>query len=247
MRINTGFSGYAQGDGCIYCTIIPIILIKRGNGVLNWLWAGLMLLAIIAGAVNGRLDEVTNALLSGGGKAITLALTLGGAMCLWGGMMRIAEKGGLTGFLSRLLAPLMRLLFPGLDTKGAACRAMLMNMAANLLGLGNAATPLGLQAMQELEKENPVPGTASRHMITFVVLNTASIQLLPTTVATLRLQYGSAEPLAILPAVWVTSVASAVVAVLMARLLWYPQRLRGGEGRKKIAGIAGRKAVCRSR
>ena len=84
-------------------------------------------------------------------------------------------------------------------------------------------------------------------MITFVVLNTASIQLLPTTVATLRLQYGSAEPLAILPAVWVTSVASAVVAVLMARLLWYPQRLRGGEGRKKIAGIAGRKAVCRSK
>ena len=150
--------------------------------------------------------------------------------------------------MSRLLAPLMRLLFPGLDTGGAACRALLMNMAATLLGLGNAATPLGLQAMQELEKENPVPGTASRHMITFVVLNTASIQLLPTTVATLRLQYGSAEPLVILPAVWVTSLASATAAVLMARLLWHPQRLRDGrKWRKKRIVATGRKAVCRSK
>jgi len=102
--------------------------------------------------------------------------------------------------------------------------------------------------MQELEKENPVPGTASRHMITFVVLNTASIQLLPTTVATLRLQYGSAEPLVILPAVWVTSLASATAAVLMARLLWHPQRLRDGrKWRKKRIVATGRKAVCRSK
>lgn len=186
--------------------------------MLNWLWAGIMLVALIAGGINGRIDDVTNAFLSGGGEAIKLALTLGGAMCLWGGMMRIAEKGGMTEILSRLLAPFMRLLFPSLDPTGPACRAILMNMAANFLGLGNAATPFGLKAMQELEKENPVSGTASNHMVTFVVLNTASIQLIPTTVATLRLQHGSVSPMLILPAVWAASLATALVALMASRL-----------------------------
>ena len=124
--------------------------------MLNWLWAGMMLVSIAAGAINGRLPEVTGALLQGGGAAITLSLTLGGAMCLWGGIMRVAEKGGLTEAVSRVLAPVMRLLFPGLDPTGPACRAMLMNMAANFLGLGNAATPLGLKAMEELQDRKSV-------------------------------------------------------------------------------------------
>lgn len=187
--------------------------------MLNILWVGIMLLSLAAGALTGRLEPVTNALLAGGGEAIKLALTLGGAMCLWGGLMRIAEKGGLTSLLAKGMAPVMRVLFPKLDPAGPACRAMLMNMAANLLGLGNAATPLGLKAMAELEKENPQPGTASNHMVVFVVLNTASIQLIPTTVATLRLQYGAAAPLDILPAVWLTSFASAIVAVTLAKIL----------------------------
>ncbi len=195
--------------------------------MLNWLWAGIMIVALAAGAVNGRLGEVTNALLSGGGEAIKLSLTLGGAMCLWGGMMRIAEKGGLTELLSKALSPLMRLLFPKLKPDGPACRAILMNMAANFLGLGNAATPFGLKAMNELEKENPIPGTASNSMVVFVVLNTASIQLIPTTVATLRLQYGSAQPMRILPAVWAASFLTALAAVLMAKLLG-----AGGEKRR---------------
>ena len=194
--------------------------------MLNWLWAGIVLVSLIAGAINGRLNEVTNAMLSGGGQAITLALTLGGAMCLWGGLLRVGEKGGLTAALSRLLAPLMRLLFPGLEPTGAACRAMLMNMAANLLGLGNAATPLGLKAMEELEKENPEPGTASNHMVVFVVLNTASIQLIPTTVATLRLKYGSSTPLSILPAVWAASFATAFLTVTVAKLLGAGQTVK---------------------
>lgn len=187
--------------------------------MLNILWVVIMLLSLAAGALTGRLEPVTNALLAGGGEAIKLALTLGGAMCLWGGLMRIAEKGGLTSLLAKGMAPVMRVLFPKLDPAGPACRAMLMNMAANLLGLGNAATPLGLKAMAELEKENPQPGTASNHMVVFVVLNTASIQLIPTTVATLRLQYGAATPLDILPAVWLTSFASAIVAVTLAKIL----------------------------
>lgn len=214
--------------------------------MLNWLWAGMVLVSLIAGAVNGRLNDVTNAMLSGGGQAITLALTLGGAMCLWGGLLRVGEKGGMTAALSRLLAPLMRLLFPGLEPTGPACRAMLMNMAANLLGLGNAATPLGIKAMEELEKENPEPGTASQPMVVFVVLNTASIQLIPTTVATLRLKYGSSSPLSILPAVWATSLATAVLAVSVAKLLGAGQtgkknrRQRGGRCSRGV----GSTAVC---
>lgn len=198
--------------------------------MLNWLWAGIMLAALIFGAINGKIEEVTSALLSGGGEAIKLSLTLGGAMCLWGGMMRIAEKGGLTTMLSRVFAPVMRILFPGLKADSPASRAMLMNMAANFLGLGNAATPLGIKAMQELEKSNPNPGTASPHMITFVVLNTASIQLIPTTVATLRLQYGSATPMSILPAVWIASFCTALIAVMASKI--YGIRSQLGQGKK---------------
>lgn len=214
--------------------------------MLNWLWAGIMAVAILVGGINGRIDEVTNAFLSGGGEGIQLALTLGGAMCLWGGMMRIAEKGGLTELLSRIMAPLIRFLFPSLNPSGPASRAILMNMAANFLGLGNAATPFGLKAMQELQKENGDRQTASDHMVTFVVLNTASIQLIPTTVATLRLQHGSASPMEILPAVWLSSLATAIVVLLSAKL--YQGLFRGLQGgkqpRKQRRSSAGTISSC---
>lgn len=218
--------------------------------MLNWVWVGIMVLSVIAGAVTGKLEDVTNALLGGGRDAIILAVTLGGAMCLWGGIMRIADKGGLTNALARVMAPLMRLLFPGLDPHGPACRAMLMNMAANFLGLGNAATPFGIKAMGELDKANPNPGTASNHMVTFVALNTASIQLLPTTVATLRLQYGASSPMNILPAVWMTSLGSALVAVTLSRLLGTkeerPVKLAGGKsGSRDTVGGSGKQQCGR--
>lgn len=186
--------------------------------MLNVLWVVLLLLAIGCGALTGRLDEVNAALLTGGSEAITLLLTLGGAMCVWSGFLRVADKAGLTRALSRVTAPLMRVLFPNLEPQGEACRAMSMNIAANVLGLGNAATPLGLNAMQKLQEANPHKERATRDMVVFVVLNTASVQLLPTTVAALRLEAGSPAPLSILPAVWVTSLGGAMAAVLVARL-----------------------------
>ena len=206
--------------------------------MLNYIWVGIMLLSIAAGAATGKLDQVTNALLGGGEEAIKLTLTLGGAMCLWSGIMRIAEKGGLTKMLARVMSPLMRILFPGLDPSGAACRCILMNMAANFLGLGNAATPFGLRAMNELAKANPNENTASNHMITFVVLNTASIQLIPTTVATLRLKYGASNPLDILPAIWITSLGSAATALILSRVFAgikeeKPRKLPVGKARVK--------------
>lgn len=187
--------------------------------MLNAIWVGIMLLSIAAGIATGNLEKVTNALLGGGEEAVKLSIALCGAICFWSGIMRVAEKGGLTRLLARVMSPLMRILFPGLELSGTACWAILMNIAANFLGLGNAATPLGIRAMGELSKINRDEGTASNHMITFVALNTASIQLLPTTVAALRLKHGSASPLDILPAVWVASLLSAAVAVTLSRLL----------------------------
>lgn len=165
---------------------------------------------------------VSTAAMNGCGEAVQLAISLTGTICLWSGVMRVADRSGITDALSRAFRPLNRFLFRELDPEGAAARAISMNMAANLLGLGNAATPLGLAAMRELEKVNRHPGIASQAMVTFVVLNTASLQLLPTTNAYLRLAAGSNEPMEILPAVWLASAVSILVGVTMTRLLRRP-------------------------
>ncbi len=186
--------------------------------VLNGLWTAIVLLSMVWGCVNGKLGDVNAALLSGGSEALMLMVTLGGSMCVWSGFLRVADRAGITRALSRLTAPLLRVLFPDLSPDSEACRAMSMNMAANVLGLGNAATPLGLNAMRCLQRGNPHPERATRDMVVFVVLNTASVQLLPTTVASIRLEAGAPDPMNILPAVWVTSIGSALAAVLAARL-----------------------------
>ena len=170
--------------------------------MMSFIIGGMILLSIITGAVGGNMAAVSTAAMNGCGQAVELVISLTGTICLWSGVMGIAEKSGLTDALSRAFRPLNRILFRGLSPDSPAIKAVSMNMAANLLGLGNAATPLGLAAMKELEKVNPVPGTASQAMVTFVVLNTASLQILPTTTSYLRLAAGSKEPMEILPAVW---------------------------------------------
>ncbi|MCI8497188.1 MAG: spore maturation protein A [Clostridiales bacterium] len=187
--------------------------------MLNWIWAGLVIVSVLFALFSGNMAGVSNAVFNGAGNAVQLVITLTGVICLWSGIMRIAERAGITRLLSRLLSPLLRLLFPGLDIKGKAAGAICMNMTANLLGLGNAATPLGLTAMRELQKNNLRPDTASNHMVTFVVLNTASLQLIPTTVAAIRGNLGAASPMDILPAVWMASASSLIVALIAARVL----------------------------
>ncbi len=186
--------------------------------MLNGIWIGLMLTAVVGSVLTGETAAVTEALLNGGKNVLTFMLTLGGSMCLWSGIMRVADKAGFTRAFARLAAPLLRRLFPDLPSDGEACRAISMNMAANVLGLGNAATPLGLQAMKHLRAAAPHSTRATRNMVVFVVLNTASVQLIPTTVAALRAEAGSPEPFAILPAVWLSSLGAATVAVTIARL-----------------------------
>lgn len=182
---------------------------------MKWLLTGMVLLAVLFGLLGGRMSEVSNAAVQESYSAIKLFLTIAGTMCFWSGIMRIAEKSGVTKALCRLFKPLGKLLFPEINPDGRAFQAISMNVTANLLGLGNAATPLGMEAMRSLEEERAdgLVHDASNAMVMFVVLNTASLQLLPTTIAALRLQFGSQSPFDITQAVWLASIVSVVTGV----------------------------------
>lgn len=186
--------------------------------MIDYIWAGLMLCAIVFGVACSRGAEVTQALFSGAGDAVTLCMTLCGTVCFFSGLMKVAEKAGITRAAARAMKPLFKLLFKGLDPNGAAAQAICMNISANVMGLGNAATPFGLEAMKRLHEQSG-GNVASDHMITFVVLNTASIQLIPTTIAVLRAKYQSAEPMDIITAIWIASAASLTAGLVFAALL----------------------------
>lgn len=184
--------------------------------MMRWVFGIMIILSVIFGIATGRIAEVSNAALNEGVNAVQLFIYILGGMCVWGGIMRIADKAGLTEKLCKAFKPIAGLLFKGIDLQGKAFKAISMNITANLLGLGNAATPLGMEAMHELEKEEHTTDTASNNMIVFTVLNTASITIIPTTVASLRLKHGAIQPLDILPGVLVTSVLSVSVGLTLA-------------------------------
>ena len=184
--------------------------------MLNGILTALLIFSVVTAAFTGRMEALSAAALSGCGEAVSLVIALTGMLCLWSGLMEIARRCRLTEALARLLHPLTRWLFP---TVPQGSQAICMNLSANLLGLGNAATPLGLAAMRELQKLNPHKDSASNAMVTFVAMNTASLQLIPTTCAALRQQAGSAAPMEILPAVWLTGLSSLAVVLLLDRLL----------------------------
>ena len=186
--------------------------------MMNRLWAYLLLFALAVGLCSGNLAETASEAVTAAGGAVETAISLLGVMCFWMGMMEIAKQAGLMEGLAKWLSPVTRRLFPSVKSKKAR-NAIVMNMAANFLGIGNAATPLGLQAMEEMEKETDKKGVATNDMVRFVVLNTASIQLLPTTLLAFRAKYGSTAPFEILPAVWIASVLSVTVGLLAAKLL----------------------------
>ncbi|MCI9406360.1 MAG: spore maturation protein A [Oscillospiraceae bacterium] len=187
--------------------------------MMSWLFSGMLILSLLFGVLNGRMEQVSISAVNDCSSAVTLVIQLTGVMCLWSGLMRIAEESKLTDRLSSLFRPVMRLLFRDLPAGSKAAKAIVMNLTANLLGLGNAATPLGIAAMKELEKISPQKGAASNNMAMLVVLNTASLQLIPTTTAALRLANGSAAPMEILPAVWLSSAVSVLAGIVTAKLL----------------------------
>lgn len=187
--------------------------------MMNVIFAGIILFSFVFAALTGRMPQLSEAAMGQAGEAVTLVLSLTGMLCLWSGLMKIAQESGLTELLSRLLSPVTKRLFKGLRPNGEAVNAITMNLIANFLGLGNAATPLGIRAMCEMAKEQRADGAATNDMAMFVVVNTASIQLIPTTTAMLRMQADSAAPLDILPATWIASVGSVAVGIVMAGLL----------------------------
>ena len=185
--------------------------------MMSYVWSGMILLACIFGLFSGNLQTVTTGAFEGAEAAVKMILSLLGMMCLWTGLLEIAKRSGLTKALAKFARPLIKILFPHLKPDGAAASAIIMNMTANFLGLSNAATPLGLKAMKELDKLNGVKGRASDEMCMFIVINTASINLIPTTLITLRHAAGSTDVFGIMLPVWICSVLSVTAGVMAVR------------------------------
>ena len=182
-----------------------------------WVWTGMVVLSLLFGLFTGRLDAVANAALEGANSAIELSLSMAGILCLWSGVMEIMRRSGLAEGLSRLLGPVLRRLFPQVAGDREIMDSISANVSANLLGLGSAATPLGIEAARRMSRRSP--GEASDAMCMLVVCNTASIQLIPTTVATVRAAAGCRTPFDILPAVWLASTLSVGVGILSCKVL----------------------------
>lgn len=187
--------------------------------MMNILWPALILLSIFYAFLSQNTSALSDAVFSSLQDAVTLTLKMLGMLCFWSGMMQLAETSGLTKIIARALSPILRLLFPELHKDKDTQSAISMNITANLLGIGNAATPLGIEAMKRLKKHAPASDTASNAMVLFVVLNTASIKLIPTTVAMLRYENGSKAPMEIMPVSLFVSAAACTVAILAAKLL----------------------------
>lgn len=183
-------------------------------------------IAVVWGLFNGRGGDMSAAVIDKAGEAVTLALSLCGIMCLWCGLMKVAERAGIVRLLARLMSPLLGLLFRGLKKGGRAMQLISMNITANILGLGNASTPLGISAMQAISEEEGAGETATDNMIMLTVLNTASLQIIPTTAAAMRAAAGAAQPMEILPCVWIVSLYSVTITVCAAKLFAFFSRRR---------------------
>ncbi len=186
----------------------------------------LPLTALVFAGSGGKMGEVSDAILQKSGEAVTLAISICGIMCFWCGITRVAEKAGLVEKFAKLLSKPLSFLFKGLEKGGHAMQLISLNIAANILGLGNATTPLGIKAMSAIAKEEGSDTEASDNMIMLAVINTASLQILPTTAAALRTQNGAERPMEILPCVWIVSVYAALVAVGAAKLMGYISKRR---------------------
>jgi spore maturation protein A len=187
--------------------------------MLNYIWFALMAIALLVAAFNGTAAGVTKGAVDSAKTAVEIALGLIGIMTLWLGIMRIAEKAGLISLLGRALRPFSRLLFPEIPPDHPAIGAMILNIAANMLGLSNAATPMGIKAMEELQELNPQKETASNAMVTFMTLNTGGIQLIPATIIAVLAAAGAKNPTAIISTTVIATLCGTVAAVTTSKIL----------------------------
>ena len=187
----------------------------------------LCIVAFLFAIISGNTGALGNAVLDGATSALNVTLSLCGMMCLWCGMMRVLSEAGVIGKLSRLLSPFLRLFFPTAAKTGDGLEEISANLSANLLGIGNAATPFALAAMQKMQRHNPHPSTASAEQITLAVLNTASVTLIPANLLALRRAAGSEHPWAILLPIWITSVTCTGMALLLTSIPRIIARITG--------------------
>ena len=186
--------------------------------LMSWIWLAMVTASVLFGAATGRLDAVSAAVTEGAGAAVTLGIGIAGTVMLWSAVMEVMRQSGLLSALTRLLRPLLRRIYPRSFADPDCGDAISLNFTANLLGLGNAATPAGLQALTRMRAQSG-NSTASDEMCRMVVMNTASVQLIPATAAAVRASLGAASPFDILPCVWLASLCSVCAGLLTARLL----------------------------
>ncbi len=214
--------------------------------MLSVMLAVICIASVAYGTASGKAAELSCAVLDGASGAVTLTLTLCGAMCLWCGIMELMRSAGLIRLLTRVVMPLLRLIFPDAARSGCGVEEIAANISANILGIGNAATPYALAAMKKLDARarstGVPPGSASDDMITLAVLNTSSISLIPTTVCALRRAAGAAEPFLVVPAVWICSAVCSTVAVILCRGL-----AAGGRAARTASSTVTRKTVGASK
>ena len=186
--------------------------------MMNYILPAMFLISFVSAVMTGKMNELSSAIVSGGASAVELLINLVAMLCLWGGIMEIAEKCGITEIFSKITSPFIKLIFPSLKKEKHALEAVSMNISANILGMGNAATPLGIEAMKRLQLINPDTSKASDEMVVFVVMNTAAMRLIPTTVAMLRSQHGSEDPMAIMLPTLFTTMCATIFAVTFAKI-----------------------------
>lgn len=195
--------------------------------MVNIIWVCLTVIGILFGMINGTMSEVNEAIFNGAKEAVTLCIGLISILVFWLGMMKIAEEAGLLNKLSNLFKPFITRLFPEIPHNHPAMGYILSNMMANMFGLGNAATPLGIKAMEEMKKISGGKSEASRSMITFLAINTSSITLIPTTVIAIRMNYNSASPTDIVGPTLIATICSTIGAILIDRYFYYRRSRKG--------------------
>ena len=186
--------------------------------LMSWIWTGLILVSVLSAVILGTGSELAAAVPQGAQAGITLAISIAGSLCLWTGVGNLMEKAGISGTLSRLFSPVLTRIFPAAKKDSILAQKLSANVCANFLGLGNAATPMGIQAVRRMVRPER-PDLATDEMCRLIVLNTASIQLIPANVAAVRVSLGCSTPFDILPAVWFTSVCSAGLGLCAAWVL----------------------------
>ena len=187
--------------------------------MLNFIWPIFIILSFAYAILNGRVSEINNSVFDSTKSAVDLSISLLGTTCLWTGIMQIASSTNIVKHLSKLLNPIIKRIFPDIKKEEKVHKEITMNIIANIMGLGNAATPLGLKAMKSMQTKNKDKNKLSNSMCMFIVLNTASIQLIPTTVIAIRSSLGSDNPTAMIIPVWIATICAAVAAVVSAKLL----------------------------